>query len=453
MLKKYFGTKQFYREVSNIALPIMGQQFITTFLNLIDNVMIGSVGNIALTSVTVANRFFLIVNSVLFGLCGAAGIYIAQYYGAKKKEKCQEVFNINMVFSLGAAILFTIAMFIFPKFAIQLFSQTPVIVDEAVNYLYFAKFTYIPFSISFTCMMTLRAVGINKIQLKVGTVAVLTNTLLNYCLIFGNLGFPELGIRGAAIATLIARLVEMTIYLVVLLKNRHFFKFDLSGMLHINKDLLGGIVHKALPLTMNEILFSVGQAMIFKSYIRCDEYLVASISVVDTVSNIMFIAFGGLSSAVSIMIGNKLGANLLDEARDNARKLLCFALMVSLTIGTCCFIVAPFIPNLYNVDVPIKETIIALVRIKSVMINIYAYNVCVFFILRAGGDVLSTMLMDAVFLWVAGVLVSTILSTYTSLSLITLYLIVESLDIIKLIIAIFFFKKERWVKNIAVVGD
>ena len=114
---------------------------------------------------------------------------------------------------------------------------------------------------------------------------------------------------------------------------------------------------------------------------------------------------------------------------------------------------APLIPNLYNVDVPIKEAIIALVRIKSVMINIYAFNVCVFFILRAGGDVLSTMLMDAGFLWLAGVLVSTILSTYTSLSLITLFLIVESLDIIKLIIAVFFFKKERWVKNIAVIGD
>ena len=130
MLKRYLGTKKFYKEVSNIALPIMGQQFITTFVYLIDNVMIGSIGNIALTSVTVANRFFLIVNSVLFGLCGAAGIYIAQYYGAKKKEKCQEVFNINMVFSIGAAILFTLAMFLIPKFAIQLFSQTPVIVKS-----------------------------------------------------------------------------------------------------------------------------------------------------------------------------------------------------------------------------------------------------------------------------------------------------------------------------------
>ena len=108
MLKKYFGTKQFYKEVTTIALPIMGQQFITTFVNLIDNVMIGSVGNIALTSVTVANRFFLIMNSILFGLCGAAGIYIAQFYGAKKKNKFQEVFNINMVFSLGAAIFFSL---------------------------------------------------------------------------------------------------------------------------------------------------------------------------------------------------------------------------------------------------------------------------------------------------------------------------------------------------------
>jgi len=224
-------------------------------------------------------------------------------------------------------------------------------------------------------------------------------------------------------------------------------------MLHINTGLLVNIVHKAIPLTLNEILFSVGQAMIFKSYIRCDEYLVASISVVDTVSNIMFIAFGGLSSAVSIMIGNKLGADLLDEAKSNARKLLCFSLMVSLVVGTCCFMVAPLVPNLYNVDTAIKEAIVVLIRVKSVMINIYAFNVCIFFILRAGGDALSTMIMDSGFLWLVNVLVSTILSIFMDLPLVTLYMIVESLDLIKLIIAIYFFKKERWVKNIVVVGD
>lgn len=439
MLKKYFGTKQFYRTVISIAFPIMAQQFITTFVNLIDNVMIGSIGNIALTSVTVANRFFLIMNSILFGLCGAAGIYIAQFFGAKQKKNCQEVFNINMAFAVGAGLLFTLIIFIFPQYAIELFSKTPIIVDEAIKYLHLAKYTYIPFAVSFTCMMALRAVGINKIQLKVGIVAVITNTALNYCLIFGNFGFFKMGIQGAAIATIIARLVEMA-------------SFDLKGIIRINVNLLTSIVRKAIPLTINEILFSLGQALIFMSYMRCDEYLVASISVVDTVANIMFIVFGGLSSAVSIMIGNKLGANKLDEARDNARKLLCFALMVSLMIGMICFLLAPLIPNLYNVDIPIKEAIVRLVRIKSIMINIYAFNVCIFFILRAGGDVVSTMIMDSGFLWAAGVLVSTLLSSFTTISLISLYIVVESLDLIKLIIATYFFKKERWVKNIAVVG-
>ena len=439
MLKKYFGTKQFYRTVISIAFPIMAQQFITTFVNLIDNVMIGSIGNIALTSVTVANLFFLIMNSILFGLCGAAGIYIAQFFGAKQKKNCQEVFNINMAFAVGAGLLFTLIIFIFPQYAIELFSKTPIIVDEAIKYLHLAKYTYIPFAVSFTCMMALRAVGINKIQLKVGIVAVITNTALNYCLIFGNFGFFKMGIQGAAIATIIARLVEMA-------------SFDLKGIIRINVNLLTSIVRKAIPLTINEILFSLGQALIFMSYMRCDEYLVASISVVDTVANIMFIVFGGLSSAVSIMIGNKLGANKLDEARDNARKLLCFALMVSLMIGMICFLLAPLIPNLYNVDIPIKEAIVRLVRIKSIMINIYAFNVCIFFILRAGGDVVSTMIMDSGFLWAAGVLVSTLLSSFTTISLISLYIVVESLDLIKLIIATYFFKKERWVKNIAVVG-
>lgn len=447
-MKRYIGTWKFYKEALLIALPIMAQQFITTFVNLIDNIMIGSIGNIALTSVTVANRFYLIFNSTLLGICGAAGIYIAQYFGAKEKKKCQEVFNINMVWTIAIALLFMSILFVMPEVIIRLFSNTPNIVDTSLRYITFAKFTYLPFAISFTCMMALRAVGINTIQLKVGAVAVGTNTFLNYCLIFGNFGFPELGVQGAAIATIIARMIEMSIYLVILYRNRHFFHFDFQGFRHLNVMVMKRMINKVIPLTANEILFSLGLAMIFKSYMRADEYLVAAISVEDTVVQILFIVFGGLSSAVSILIGNKLGANLLDEARDNARKLIVFGVMLALIIGSISFIAAGFIPMFYNVDQAIKDTITILLRVKSIMIIFHAANVCIFFVLRSGGDIVSTLLMDAGFLWAGGVLVSTGLSMFTGISLVALYIIVESLDVIKSFVAFFFFKKERWVRNI-----
>lgn len=452
-MKRYFGTWKFYKMTLLIALPIMAQQFITSFVNLIDNIMIGSVGNIALTSVTVSNRYYLIFNATLFGICGAASIFIAQYYGAKEKEKCQKVFNISMSWSILMALLFMIVLFIMPQLVINIFSKTPSIVTQSLMYLNYIKYAYLPCAISFACMMTLRAVGVNTIQLKVGAIAVLINTLLNYCLIFGNFGFPEMGIEGAAIATLIARIVEMTIYLYVIYRNKHYFKLDIKGLIYLDKDLMRNLIKKIVPLTFNEVMFSMGLALVFMSYMRTDEHLVAAVAVVDTVANILFIVFAGLSSAVSILIGKKLGANLIDEAKENARKLIVFAGLIAAFLGMIVFIVAPYIPEFYNVQPDIKEAITILLRVKSVSIILHAVNACVFLILRSGGDIVSTLIMDSGFLWCGAVLVSTVLSMRTSLSLIFIYAIVESLEIIRVFVSTHFFKKEKWAKNITVSQD
>jgi len=449
-IKKFIGTKQFYKETIMIALPIMLQQFVTSFVNLIDNIMIGGVGSVALTSVTVTNRFYLLFNSTLFGIGGAAAIFISQYYGAKNKEKCQKVFNLTILISLIAAIAFTSVLVFIPTLSLKLFTNTQSIVDLGLEYINYIKYSYIPYAITFTCMMSLRSVGITKIQIVTGSISVLINVVLNYCLIFGNFGFPELGVAGAAIATSIARIVEMLIWIVIIARKKYFFVWDCKSILKVDITLLNSMSKKAIPLIINEILFSLGSTLIFKSYMRCDEYLVAAISVVDTVVNIAFIIFGGISSAVSIMIGKRLGANQLEEARDNSLKLVAFGVIVSAAMGLILFIAASYIPNIYNLDTDINRVIVILLRIKSVLLPVYVVNVCVFFILRAGGDAKSTLIMDSVFLWVVNVLVSNVLSIYFILPLITLYVIVECLDFFKLALAMYYLKKGTWVNNITI---
>ena len=447
-LKKFFGNKEFYKEVISIALPIMVAQFVTSFVNLIDNVMIGSVGASALTSVTVANKYYMLFNSTMFGFCGAAGIFISQFFGAKNNKRCQEVFNINLIFCLLASFLFTFLAATCPKFILGLFTKTPEIMNLGLDYMNVIKYSYIPFSISFTVSMSLRAVAINNIQLKVGILTVAINTFLNYCLIYGNFGLPQLGVTGAALATLIARLVEMVIYLVLLIRNKHFFKLDTKGLMWLDFKLIGKMIGRAIPLTFNEIMFSLALAFIFKAYMRGDEYLVAAVTVVDTVMNIAFIIFGGLSSAVSIMIGKKLGANLLDEAKENALKLEVFGVMIGAVIGGILWIASAYIPLIYNLEQEINEAITLLLRIKGLLLPVYVVNCCGFFIIRAGGDVKSTIIMDSGFLWVASVATATLLSIYTNISLIALFAIVESLDIAKMFLCIYFLKKGTWVNNL-----
>ena len=452
-MKKFIGDKKFYMITLSIALPIMAQQFVTTFVNLIDNMMIGSVGSLALTSVTVANKVYLIFNSSMFGICGAASIFIAQYYGAKDDESCQKILNINIVCGLIIAGIFVLALFLFPKQLMEIFSSNPDVIHESLRYLQFAVYTYVPYAITSCVMMALRAIGINKIQLGIGIVTVMMNTVLNYILIFGHFGISALGVQGAAIATAIARFVEMCIYLFILLKKRYIFHLSLQELFHLDFGLIQSMIKKAVPLTINEILFSLGLTMIFISYMRCDESLISAISVVDTVMQIAYIIFGGLSSAVSILIGNRLGANQIQEAKDNARLLLTFGVMIGVGITIIFILVAPIIASFYNVEEIIKQTIVSLIRIKSLLLPVYVYNVCIFFILRAGGDALSTMIMDSGFLWCAGVLVSTVLSMFVDMPLVLLFTIVESCDVFKLFVATYFFRKEKWAKNMTLTTE
>lgn len=448
-IKSFFGDKLFYKEVTAIALPIMAQQFVTSFVNLIDNVMVGGVGQTALTTVTVANRFYMIASSIMFGLCGAAGIYIAQNYGAGKNERCQKILNINLSVGFLIMSLFTGVLFVAPEWTIHLFSRTPEIVDLGLEYIYYAKFTYIPYGISFTCMMAMRAIGLNKIQLKVGTATVLTNTVLNYILIYGKLGAPAMGVKGAALATMIARLLEMTIYLVLLIRQRHFYKLDLKGLIFLDWSLMKSMLAKAVPLTTNELFFSIGTSLVFKSYMRADELLVAAISVVDTVMNLAFIVFGGLSSAIAIFIGGKLGANKLEEAKSDAKKIIVFGVMVSMVLGAALFCIAPYIHHLYALSDEAIHALEVLIRIKSCLMPIYVVNVCTFYVLRAGGDTFSTMLIDSGFLWVGPVAVSTLLSIFTPIGVVPLYITIELLDLVKMFIAFWFLKRGRWVRNLA----
>ncbi len=448
VMNKFFGNKDFYAQILSIAIPIMLQSFITSLVNLIDNVMIGSVSADALTSVAVANKYYLICHSVVFGLTGASSIFISQYFGAKKHVLCQKVFNIIVLLAFIAGTIFMSIILFFPYQIIGLFTDTENIVNLTYEYMTYIKFSYIPYAISFAISICLRAVGVNKPQLKIGTTTVLINVVLNFILINGFLGAPKLGVAGAAIATVIARLVELSLYLYIILKKKYNFTFNLKDIIFFDKNLFGNMIKIAFPLMVNELLFSIGQATVFTAYLAVNESLVAAISVADTVAGLAFVFFGGLSSSVSIMVGKKLGAGNICEAKANSLKLITFGGIVGLCVSIIFFILAPFIPMLYNYSNDINEAIINIVRIKGCLIPIYSMYVCSFHIVRSGGDVLSTLVMDGGYLWIASVPVAMILSSFTGLSLVYVYLIVESLELLKLFTSFYFVRRGRWAKNI-----
>ncbi len=446
-LKKYIGTKEFYISALSVAIPIMIQSFVTSFVNLIDNVMISSVGAEALTAVTVANKYYMILNATLMGLGGSGAIFISQYFGAKDHKSCQKILNMVISFGIIAGAIFFFIITFFSNEILSAFTQTQAIKDTAQDYLNYIKFSYIPYGITFIIMTSLRAVGINGIQLKVGLVTVFTNTFLNYILIYGNFGAPAMGAQGAAIATLCARLIETAVYIIILAKNKHFFSLQIKSIFKYDFSLLKNISIKAFPLTLNEVLYSLGYTIIFASYMKVDEKLVAGMSAADTVINITYIIFGGLSSAVAILIGKKLGAGEIKEAKENATKLITLAGVIGVALGGLLYLVAPLIPSIFNMGDEVNQAIVDILRIKSTLLWVFVINVCVFFTLRAGGDTLSTLIMDGGILCVAAA-VAILLSNFSSYPLTTVYLLVELVEFLKLILAFIFIRRGRWAKNL-----
>ncbi len=446
MKSKFFGNRQFYLGFLAIALPTMAQQFVTSFVSLVDNVMIGSLGEVALTAVSTANRFYILNFSLIFGLAGGASIFVAQYFGAKKDKEVQESFDITIVASLMVGFLFTTLLVFFPRQLLLLFTDNEGIIAAALQYLKFAKFTYIPFGVSLAISTNLRSVKIVKLSLMIGIVSVLTNTGLNYVLIYGNFGLPELGVEGAGLATLIARLVEFGLYLYCLNFKNYYFRIRVTQLVRLNFEIIGRMINKVVPLTINEIIYTTGTTVVFMAYMRTDEILVAGISIIDTIGSLLFVIFAGISSAVMVMIGNELGANELEKAQANSLRLIILSLMLAAGIGTIIFVLAPIVPLFYNLKPETTNMVITCLRYKSFWVMANGVTVCVFFILRSGGDTKNTFILDSGFMIISMALSTTL--SFTAIELIPLYFVVEGVEFVKSVAGIYLYKRGDWIKNL-----
>jgi putative MATE family efflux protein len=335
LANRYIGDRAFYREVAVVALPIVLQQLIATAMGFIDSVMVGQIGAQAMASVSVSNKYFMIMQAMLFGVTGGLCIFISQYYGADDHEKGQGLFVINALGSLSLAGLFLILISAAPRAMLSVFVNDPATIDYGLSYLNYIRFSYLPFAVSLASMSALRAIGQTRKPLLISSSAILLNTGLNYLLIFGNFGFPAMGIGGAGLATLISRLVEMFLYLLLLSGNKQYFNLKIEPIRRLLQ-----VTRKTLSLTGNELLWSAGTVLIFKTYCLVNEANIASLAIVETTSNLIFVLFGGFAAAIAVMVGTRLGASRFEEARQNSRRLLALGLVVGLFSFVLIFLIS-----------------------------------------------------------------------------------------------------------------
>lgn len=457
-MKKLIGSKAFYREVLAIVLPIMLQQGITTFVGLLDNIMVGNLNENAIGGVAAANQIMFIVMICFIGGLAGPGIFIAQYFGAKDEHALKQAFRAKVILAALVTVVAMVILMVFGEPMIRAFSKNDpgssgvyneAVITYGVQYLTIMALSLPIMAIIQLYASTFREIRETKVPMVAGIIAVFINLGFNYVLIFGNLGFPKLEVEGAAIATVISRVAEASILLFVAYKNKMVFAQGVFSHFHIEIKRFKLMVKKTLPLLTNELLWSTSVLVIMLAYAQRGTSVYAAFAISSAVSNLFFIVFGALATGISVMVGNELGANQIELAKENAYKLLALTIMVCIVFGVLLAIIAPFAPYLYNVSDQVRRMATEFMWVVASLMWIFAFNAGIFFVLRAGGMVILTFLFDSTFAWLVAVPLAVILSLYTSLPILLVYIIVEGVSIIKGMIGIQFVKAGKWARNLA----
>lgn len=449
--------KLIYKKTLKIAVPMMIQNGITNAVGLVDNVMVGNLGTNAVTAVSIIGQLFFVFSLAIFGGLSGPGIYAAQYFGQKNIEGFRQTFRMKH-WICGLCLIAGLSVFIFaaePLIGLYMRGEGSEVdpvetMRLAKEYLGVMLIGMAPFVITQIYASSLRETGDTFMPMMAGVASVAVDVVFNYLLIFGNFGFPQLGVKGAAIATVIARFVEMTIVLTVAFAKRKKYVF-LQGAyktLLVPREVSAKIIKKGLPIFFNEFLWSAGIAAITQTYSTLGLDIVAGLNISNTLCNLLNVVFVAMGNAVGIVIGQMLGASEYEKAQKSSLKLAAFTGVMCVVLTAVLVGVSGIFPNLYNTSDDIKHLGQWFIVITALYFPVQGYLNALYFTLRSGGKTLITFLFDSVFTWVVTIPLTLLLCTFSGLPVIGIYAIVQAADIIKVIIGFILVKRGLWISNI-----
>ena len=456
-IKKLIGDKAFYKMVLGITIPIIIQNGITNFVSLLDNIMVGRLGTEQLSGVGIANQLIFVFTLCLFGGLSGAGIFTAQFFGKGDVEGMRysvrfKLFTALAILAVGGIVLIPFGKDLITLFLTEEDTTGDVLMTLAYGqeYLRVALIALVPMALTQVYANTLRETGLTVPPMVAGIVAVCTNALCNWLLIFGIGPLPALGVVGAAWGTVIARMVELTIVVVwshANTKRIPFFK-GLFRSVYIPGRLVAQIIVKTLPLMANEFLWSSGMTVLSQCYSTRGLAAVAAANIAVTVANVFNIVFLSMGSAVAIVVGNQLGAGQIEEAKDTDRKIIAFSCVLCTAIGIIMASVAPLFTTVYNVTEEVKSLAAVMIVIYAALMPFSSFAHNCYFTLRSGGKTLITFLFDSAYVWVISVPTGLILSRFTGLPIIPLFTVCAALELGKCVIGLLMLRSGKWAKKL-----
>lgn len=451
------GNIQFYKNVFKVLLPIALQNIITNFVSLLDNIMIGQVGTEQMSGVAIANQLFFVFALCIFGGLAGAGIYTAQFYGKGDNRGICQTVRMKIYIGILTAAVFAVILWSFGGSLINTFLHEgnegldlALTFTHGMSYMKIMMIQLLPFAFIQIYASTLREAKETVLPMVASIVAVFVNLIGNYILIFGKFGAPELGVEGAAIATVIARFAEVGILVVYAHVKKAKFPFfaEVYRSFRVAAPIVKGILRKGSLLLVNELLWSSGMTFLNQCYSLRGLEVVSAINISSTISNLFMCGVFACGSTINIMVGQLLGAGELDEAVKTSKRITVLSVLMCIVVGVALALCARPLAGLYNTTDTVKDLASSLMLVVSCVMPLNAFTNACYFTLRSGGKVVITFLFDSVATWCGYVVVAFCLTRFTSLPIIPVYILVNCVEILKCIAGFFMVRSRTWVVNL-----
>ncbi len=454
---KFIGDRYFYRRVLFLAVPLIIQNAITSFVSFLDNIMVGQIGTEQMSGVAIVNQLMFVFNICIFGGVSGAGIFGTQFYGKGDYEGQKYAFRFKLYACMCIAAA---ALLLFGTCNTQLISlylndsgsvgDITLALKYGEEYLYIMILGLIPFALNQSYVNTIRETGRTFVPMLASVVAVFTNLILDYILIFGFGVIPALGVQGAAIATVAARFIECGIVVIWTHTHKNYNPYIVGAYKSfvIPRKVLKDIFIKGTPLMANEMLWATGMTVIVQCYAVRGLEVVAAQNISSTITNLFNIVYIQLGGCISIVVGQLLGAGKIKEAKDADNKMIFFSVFCCSCVAAVMAVVGRFFPSIYNTEDSIKELARTFITISALAMPLCSFSHCTYFTLRSGGKTIVTFLFDSVYTWVLIIPLAYLLARHTLLPITTVFFLIQFSELIKVILGFFMVKSDVWLQNI-----
>lgn len=432
-----------------LAIPIVIQNFISSFLNMIDTIMVGKLGETAIAAVGIANQYFFFFNMILIGLSAGCGIFIAQFWGKREMANIKRILGIGLGTAVAVSIVFMVFGFLVPDKIMAVFNNDPGVINLGAGYLRMVTLSYLFTGITFVYTFSLRSVGKTVQPMLISGLTLICNAFFNYVFIFGKFGAPVMGVEGAALATVIARVVETLALVAAVYGGKGALAASFAELTDFNFKYLKQSYRTIFPVVLNDICWGFGSLAYAAVYGRMGTQSMAVIQISNTVNNLFLVVVFGMSSAAAVMVGNAIGAGDDGLGKIYAKRFSVLATAAGVVLGVLLAAVAPTLLDVFNISSAARHDSLIILNIVSLIFFVRVLGIILIVgILRGGGDARYALLLEGATMWFIGVPLTVLGAFVLNLPVYIVYALAVPEEIVKGIFGVRRLRSGRWIKNV-----